>query len=828
MARKSDLLDKYNAKRDFKQTAEPAGKVAKGNTQRYLIQKHAATRLHYDFRIELDGVLKSWAVTRGPSLDPNDKRLAVEVEDHPLDYGDFEGTIPAGQYGGGTVMLWDTGTWEPIDDPHKGLAAGNLKFRLHGERLKGEWVLVRIRGRKGEKRTNWLLIKHADAESIEGDGEKLLERFNTSIKTKRTMDAITADKAAVWQSKPAAKKASVKAKTVSKKTAFPGFIAPQLATLVTAMPAGDKWVHEVKFDGYRIQAHIKQGKVKLFTRSGLNWTNKFPTLAASLAHLPCENGVLDGEVVAVNSEGVSSFKALQNALTDEDDSELQYYAFDLLHRDGTDLTREKLTARKASLAELLEKPPERIFYSDHFASEGSEFLTHACKLNLEGVISKLADGVYQKGRSKSWVKSKCSKRQEFVIAGYTLPSKGKGIGALIIGFYEGGELHYAGRVGTGFTTALSLSLREKLEKLRSKTSSFAVPLSGLNKKGVIYVKPQLVCEVQYAEWTDTGVLRHPSFQGLREDKPAAQVGRDKAAPVHVASKKTGDSFHSVKISSPDKIMYPDDGITKGMLAEYYAGIADYILPHIAERPLSVIRCTSGIIKACFFQRHNTLKGVNIFDVKLPEKPKEPPYLMIKDAKGLMSLVQMGVVEMHSWNSHAKKVTLPDQIIFDLDPDSAVGWDEVVEAAFEVKARMEAMGLKSFVKTTGGKGLHVVIPLTPKLEWDVIKPFTKSIAIAMEKDNPKKYISTMSKAKRKGKIFIDYLRNDETSTAIAPFAARARAGATVSTPITWEELKKGVNPHDFTILSVPARLKKLKRDPWEGFFATKQAIAKKFL
>ncbi|MBM3617536.1 MAG: ATP-dependent DNA ligase, partial [Alphaproteobacteria bacterium] len=583
MASRKNLLDKYNAKRDFTKTAEPTGKIAKGKGFRYLIQKHAATRLHYDFRLELDGVLKSWAVTRGPSLDPHDKRLAVEVEDHPLDYGDFEGVIPAGQYGGGTVMLWDTGTWEPLGDPHKQLKAGSLKFHLHGERLKGEWALVLMKGRKQEKRNNWLLIKHTDEESIPGDGEKLLERFSTSVASERSMEQIANAKDSIWKSKNAAKNkpaAKKKMPLVKKgKDKFPSFIKPQLATLVDALPEGEKWVHEVKFDGYRLQAHINAGKVKLFTRSGLNWTAKFPKLATSLGNLPCDSAILDGEVVAINPDGVSNFKALQYALSEADDGELQFYAFDLLYRDGVNLMKEKLTARKASLAELLEKPPENIFYSEHFESENGDFLTHACKLHLEGVISKLKDGRYVEGRGKSWVKSKCSKRQEFVIAGFTLPTKGKGIGALILGYYEDNALHYAGRVGTGFTSELSLDLRQKLEKLRVKKSAFSDDLPAAARRGVQFVQPKLVGEVQYAEWTDTGVLRHPSFQGLRQDKSAKQVGKDKAMPVERKQKSSND-FAGIKITHPDKLLYPGEGITKGMVAEYYAAIASYILPHI--------------------------------------------------------------------------------------------------------------------------------------------------------------------------------------------------------------------------------------------------------
>lgn len=830
MAKKNDLLARYHAKRDFKKTDEPKGEVLRSGGFSYLIQKHAARRLHYDFRLELDGVLKSWAVTRGPSLDPHEKRLAVEVEDHPLDYGTFEGIIPAGQYGGGTVMLWDQGEWEPLGDPHKQLKAGKLTFRLHGERLQGEWSLVRMRGREKEKRTNWLLIKKSDESAIEGDGEGVLEKFSTSVVSKRRMEQIAANKEVVWNSRkkqPRAKKSQ--AKKVGKETGkdkMPVFIPPQLATLANEPPPGGKWVHEIKFDGYRIQAHIRQGRVKLLTRTGLDWTHKFASIAALLAELPCDSAILDGEMVAVDGEGVSSFKALQNALTEERDDTLHYYAFDALFLDGKDLTKLPLLERKTHLEALLSDAPKRIFYSEHFTADGDTFLQHACHMHLEGVISKLATARYEKGRSKGWIKSKCSKRQEFVIGGFTLPSKGKGIGALVLGYYEDGELHYAGRVGTGFTAQLSLELRQQLEKLRAMKSAFSEPLPGIARKGVQYVKPRLVCEVAYTEWTESGALRHPSFQGLREDKPAISVGKDRAAkPPAIASGSpiAGHVFSGVKISHPDKVLYPESGVTKGMVAEYYARMADAILTYAAGRPMSIVRCTSGITKACFFQRHNTIKGKDIHNVYLPDKPKEAPYLMVDSATGLLSLAQMGAIEMHGWGSRAGALDKPDRIIFDLDPDPSLGWKHVVDAAFEVKSRLEALGLQSFVQTTGGKGLHVIAPIRRQYGWDVVKPFTKAIATQMEKDEPKRFVANMSKTKRKGRIFVDYLRNGETATAVMPYTLRARPGATVATPIAWEELKAGVTPSDFNLHTVPERLATQQEDPWEGFNKIRQSI-----
>ena len=822
---KSDTLVQYRKKRDFSRTPEPKGVPVAKEGHRYLIQKHAATRLHYDFRLELDGVLKSWAVTRGPSLNPRERRLAVEVEDHPVAYGSFEGIIPQGEYGGGTVMLWDEGNWEPIGDPHQGLKNGKLEFRLHGKRLQGEWTLVRMKDREKDKgRHNWLLIKRSDEAAQKSDADSILTKNATSVTTGRTMEAIAAAEDRVWQSK---KK--------SAKSQLPEFSPPQLATLADAMPQGEQWVHEVKFDGYRAVATLENGDVHLYTRTGLDWTQKFPTLAKQLAKLPAKTAILDGEIVAVNKKGISSFTALQKALSEGQDKDLQYYVFDLLYLNGDDLKPQTLFERKKQLASLLKKAKalsKQVFYSEHFASRGDEMLKRCCSLHLEGVISKRSDAPYRSGRGTSWLKAKCHRRQEFVIGGFTLPTHAsRGVGALLIGYRENNDFIYAGKVGTGFDNQTSLSLRAKLNAAQQKTMPFKT-VTPAGKRGAKWVKPQLVCEVEFTEWTPDGHLRHPSFQGLREDKPAETIERD--VPVILQSnQKTTARDNSlvggISISHPDRIIYPGSEITKKQLAEYMVSVADDVLPHVKNRPLSMLRCPGGIGETCFFQRH-IAKGQSsdVHDTGITVKGRNENYLMIKDVKGLIALVQWGVIELHPWGCLADKPNRPDRIIFDLDPDSSVPWESVMEGAKEIRQRMQEFGLVSFVKTTGGKGLHVVIPIERGYEWKPIKAFAHSIADSMQHDNPKRYISKSSKQARTGKIFVDYLRNDLTATAIAPYSPRAREGAPVSMPIDWEELKRSFNSQAFTVNTVPEILRKRKNDPWAELFSTRQKIASRYL
>ncbi len=879
MDERGDSLAKYREKRDFAKTQEPGGVVAPVGGNRYLIQKHAATRLHYDFRLELDGVLKSWAVTRGPSPNPDDKRLAVEVEDHPVAYGSFEGTIPKGEYGGGTVMLWDEGTWEPIGDPHEGLKKGDLKFNLHGGRLHGSWVLARMKPRPQDKgRNNWLLIKHRDGDAFDEDAEAWLDANATSIVSGRSMDEIAGDADKVWHSgeasdsrmaggpEPAKSVKLPKARSAAKSTKATKaqaykplkFMTPELATLADAVPEGPNWVHEIKFDGYRTMALVDQGEVRLLTRSGLDWTPKYQAIADELKRLGVGQALIDGEIVAVNDEGASSFQKLKDELGADRSENLQYYVFDLLVLDGENLTRHPLLDRKARLKGLLDGRDlhNRVFFSEHFA-ENAEFLPRVCSLEMEGIISKRVDSIYSGRRTEAWLKVKCHKRQEFVIVGFTESEHaGRGFRSLLLGYYEDGTLQFAGKVGTGFNGDSLAAIRNKMDALKAVPKPFKKLPPDVGRG--IWIEPELVCEVEFTEWTDEGRLRHPSFQGLREDKKAKDVHRDREVPVAKAvedaeaevaaapaatpaksapapSKRTTTKDRDridvggVSVSHPDRVVYPLSGETKLDLVEYYHSIADRILPHIANRPLSVLRAPDTIDGQQFFQRHPPEKGAmkDVYSVDVPIKTRTEDYLMIKDEAGLLSLIQWGGIELHPWGCEADAPLLPDRMIFDLDPDPEAPWTNVIEGASEIRDRMRELGLESFLKTTGGKGLHVVVPIEPKFGWPAIKAFTKAIAESMAHDDPKRFLATMSKAARKGRIFVDYLRNDLTSTAASAFSVRARPGATVSTPLAWSELRPALKPSEYTIHTVPGRAAKQK-DPWADFFAIKQGINAAFL
>jgi bifunctional non-homologous end joining protein LigD len=838
--RKADLT-RYHAKRDFRKTPEPAGDKTTSLGQRYLIQKHAARRLHYDFRLELDGVLKSWAVPRGPSLNPHDKRLAVEVEDHPVEYASFEGIIPHGQYGGGTVMLWDEGSWEAVGDARHSLKAGNLVFRLHGERLKGEWSLVRMKSSKGG-RNNWLLIKKQDEYSKLNGQDGPLVSHATSIASGRSMEGIARTADEVWKGKESteeqARKPTRRLGSSAEKgrhAAMPGFIAPELATLSSAMPEGNEWVHEIKFDGYRALSYLQDGKVKTLTRTGQDWTERFHVIADQLMHFPVQNAMLDGEIIVPGEYGSGSFSALQQALGEGADT-LQYYVFDLLYLNGKDMRTLPLLERKESLRTLVQEAHmENIFYSEHFSERDKDFFTQVCRLHLEGVVSKLVDAPYRSGRSKAWLKSKCHQRQEFVIGGFTLPSKGTaGIGALLLGYYDNGKLYYAGRVGTGFNRDAAIILQKKLEKLRVKSSAF-VSVPAKEQRDTRWVSPEIVCEIEFTEWTRDGYLRHPSFQGLREDKPAKDITRD--VPAAPPAKKTRKplplgkdaSVKGITITHPDRVIFPQENITKLQLAQYYAAIAAHILPYVKDRPLSMLRCPEGLNGQCFFQRHIAHgQSPYLHDTGIEVKGRNEHYLMIRDIKGLITLVQWGVIELHPWGCLVKRSQQPDRIIFDLDPGPEIDWKQLIEGAWEIRKRMQELGLESFLKTTGGKGLHVVVPIQAKHDWETVKGFAHAVAESMAHDSPKHYTVNLTKSARKGRIFIDYLRNELAATAVAPFSVRARSGATVATPLAWEELKLSLKPSAFTVKTIARRLESQKQDPWAEFLHLRQAINLKYL
>ena len=859
-------LSVYRAKRDFSKTAEPSGlnKAPLSPRLRFVIQKHAARRLHYDLRLELDGVFKSWAVTRGPSLDPKDKRLAVEVEDHPLDYGDFEGTIPKGEYGGGTVQLWDRGYWLPegTQSPQQAFEGGDLKFMLDGARLHGSWVLVRMRGdRYGGKRTNWLLIKHQDADAKPGDSDGVLGD-DRSVASGRTIAQITEGRGkrptpfmlaaappgkadAVWHSKPA-RAAKLTKPAAARKPALlakiPSFVEPQLAKLVDDPPQGPRWSHEVKLDGYRVQLNVAKGRVVIRTRTGLDWTERFAAIAEHAKALP--DCVIDGEVVALDEHKLPSFAALQAALSDERSEALVLFAFDLLFSGREDLRALPQSERKHRLESLLNEnsTDDRLRYVAHLVSNGQDVYASACKMGLEGIVSKLLDAAYRSGRSGNWVKSKCRAGQEVVLGGWT--SEAGTVRSLLAGVYRNDALSYVGRIGTGYGREVAAMLLPDLRKLTRETSPFSGKDAPPQEKNVRWLKPTLVAEIQFAGWTATGMIRQAAFKGLRKDKAARDVVAEMpgAAPApdeeakamgskRIPAKKTPPAKAMVKqpsgaivvlgvtISHPDKVLWPDAGdgkpVNKADLAGYFAGIGDWMMPHLVGRPSSLVRLPNGIGTEQFFQRHASA-GMSPLLTAVKVKGDKAPYLQIDRIEALAAVAQIGTLEIHPWNCPPGNPEAAGRLIFDLDPAPDVAFDKVIEGAIEIRERLKAVGLECFCKTTGGKGLHVVTPLTVKnaVLWPVAKDFAHIICAQMAHDSPGKYLDNMSKSQRVGKIFLDYLRNDKTATAVAVLSPRARPGAPVSMPIDWKAVRRGLDPLQYTLRTAPALLRKSK--PWAGY------------
>ncbi|MGN7931384.1 DNA ligase D [Sphingopyxis sp. 22461] len=796
MAKRADPLAQYNAKRDFKLTPEPAGKVTPGKGNRFIVQKHDATRLHYDFRLEADGVLKSWAVTKGPSADPADKRLAVRTEDHPMSYADFEGSIPKGEYGGGTVMLWDRGTWAPIAGKSaKDIEKGHLHFTLEGERMKGEWLLVRMKPRAGEKPENWLLRKIDDAYA--GGTDDLVGRQLTSILTDRTMAEIAGDAGGEQSLRGAkgaafAKKMQVAAahnKQVAKPAAKgkpPKFRPLQLATLVDAVPGGNGWFHEIKYDGYRAEIAAAGSDVRVYTRNGLDWTDKFAPLVRHIAALDLPPCLIDGEIVAYDKDGNPDFSSLQAVLkrghgAQDEKTELLFFAFDLLEEGGKSLAKLGNLERKERLEALLRHAAPPVAVADHVIGAGEKLYTAMCGAGQEGIISKRADAAYSGRRSKSWVKVKCTRRQEFILVGWNPSStKARPFASLLLAQRAGDTLVYKGNVGTGFDTATMADLARKFAARERKTAPLEVDAASARK--VRWLKPDLVAEIAFAEFTASGSVRHASFLGLRHDKEAKDVTPEKKQSAPTA---TSD----VTISSRERIIFPEAKATKGDLADYYAAIAPIMLPHSARRPISLVRCPQGRAKKCFFQKHDSGSfGKHVLHVPIREKDGgHEDYLYVEDADGLLACVQMGTIEFHGWGSHVDALEKPDRMVFDLDPDEGLDFADVKKAALDIRRQLADIGLVSFAMLSGGKGVHVVVPLDPGHSWDAHKDFSKRFAEALSLAEPGRFTPTMSKAKRKGKIFIDYLRNQRGSTAIMPYSARAREGAPVAVPIGWDAL-----------------------------------------
>ena len=864
----SSKLAKYQTKRDFTKTAEPAGndKVVPSKALRFVIQKHAASHLHFDLRLEYDGTFRSWAVPKGPSLDPKDRRLAMEVEDHPLDYGDFEGTIPKGQYGGGTVMLWDRGFWAPekgFEDIGHALGKGELKFVMEGERMHGSWVIVRTRT-DGRGRSNWILIKHRDeAAVVGGEGPSDKDR---SVASGRSMAAITAGtgKAAkpfmtdagapagsVWQSdragtaapdQPSPRKPRARAAKPAKVSTLPAFIEPQLTKAVDKPPSGTGWGHEIKFDGYRMQLRTEVGSATLKSRKGLDWSAKFPEIVAAGATLP--DGIIDGEVVALDHTGSPDFAALQAAISDRKTANLVFFAFDQMFAGHEDQRSLPLTARKERLQAALAGAPANIRYVDHFVTAGDAVLQSACRMHLEGIVSKSLDAPYQSGRRETWTKSKCRAGHEVVLGGYT--TNNGAFRSLIAGVNRDGHLVHVGRIGTGFGRDTVSRLMPKLQAVETDKSPF---IHGSPRKSddVHWLRPELVAEIEYEGFTADGHLRQAAFKGLREDKPASEVEAETPAaantalakPVaatvrtHTVTPQGSAPVMGIMISNAGKPLWPDARddrpVAKLDLARYYEAVGDWLLRHVRGRPCSMIRFPDGIGtgKEQFFQRH-TAKGQSALISEVTVSGDRKPYLQFDRVEALIAAAQVAALELHPWNSEPFRPEQPGRLVFDLDPAPDVAFDQVIAAACEIRDRLERLGLIGFCKTTGGKGLHVVTPLKAKgLDWPAAKAFALGVCKAMAADTPSRYLINMAKKERTGRIFLDYLRNDRMSTAVAPLSPRGRPGAPVSMPLAWSQVKKGLAPHKYTVRTVPALMAKMTAwaDYCEGERPLSQAIKK---
>lgn len=846
MKKQSSRLGLYNDIRDFESTAEPRGVVkATSSGKSFVVQKHAARRLHYDFRLEHDGVLWSWAVPKGPSLSPKDRRLAVRTEDHPVDYRDFEGTIPHGEYGGGPVIVWDRGEWAPDKNPDEMMRQGHIEFELFGKKLRGKYVLVKTAAMDRGKDNHWLLIKRHDEHVRDGEDADIALAQPASVLTGRTIEDVA-------EGVPANGKVTSKKKPLPVKLPRFGTVTPQLATLVSAVPTNGDWIYELKYDGYRILAWLDNGAVRLASRTGKEWTEKFPTVVRALARVRATNAIIDGEIAYVDDDGRTVFQGLQNALSSgEGQSRLVYFAFDLLFYDGVDLRDEPLAFRKDKLRTLFagEKPPLKM--ADHISGSGDEFFRQACALGLEGIIAKRADRPYLASRTKEWVKVKCLQRQEMIIVGFTLPKASReGIGALLLGIYEGKSIHYAGKVGTGFTQASLRDLAKRLEPLVKEAPSV---VGAPRTTAAHWVEPKLVCEVAFTEWTEDGVLRHPSFQGLREDKTPAAVRRERAADTGTTSERTKgpmaskkgpkqavkattasnareatkqSPIRSIKVTNPDRIIDIEHGITKGELVRYYDAVASRLLPFAKNRPLMLLRCTADISKksACFVQKH---AGSGLPADLGTGTVSDEPVVYIDNEKQIVELGQFNCVEIHGWGSRMPKPEQPDWMVFDLDPDESLPFEKVIDAALSLREELSKLELESWVKTTGGKGLHVVVPLVPRDGWEIIRPFSELVANGMVKLAPRDFVATMTKAKRRGKIFVDFFRNGRGATAVLPYSPRARPGITVAVPVDWTDLRH-VDPNGFTIRTVPDWISKQRVDPWAKMLTTKQKLSRRIL
>lgn len=808
-------LRAYRAKREFSKTPEPAGGLVSGDGNRFVVHKHHATADHYDLRLQVGGVLKSWAVPRGPSLNPADKRLAVETEDHPLEYIDFEGVIPEGEYGGGPMIVWDTGTWAPMDDVEKSLRTGAFKFRLAGEKLNGGWMLTRLKPKPGEdeNKKNWLLFKERD---LAADTKlDILEARPESVKSGKRIEELVAPpkKPARLPPKPGALKPGALPGAV--KGDPPSRIEPQLATQVPKPPGGpledtgELWLHEIKFDGYRTMAHIVDGEVRLITRGGIDWTKRYGDLPQAFSRLPLSQAIIDGEIMVLDEKGISRFALLQDALSTGAGSKLHFYAFDLLHLDGWDLRKAPLARRKALLAELLAGmgANSAIQLSDHVEGDGQGLYDQAIEHGLEGIVSKRANATYQSGRTKSWTKVKALQKGDFVIAGYTISDAAEGLAALGMAEFEDGELHYRGKVGTGFDAATAAELLARLEPLRDG----ATPPEGVPReimREMKWVRPMLSARIHYANRTADNSLRHGVFRGLRDVGLSTPVSPKRKRLIAEADLAT------IWVTNPERRLFGKTGPTKLDIAVYYALVGDFMLPHIMGRPVSLVRCPTGLPKDCFFQRHaftGMPPSVVTFDT-VNSEGETKSFLSVEGAKGYLALAQFGVVEFHTWGTHRTSLDKPDLIVFDLDPGEGIAWREVVEAAVHIKGQLEGLGLVPFAKTSGGSGIHITVPVTQKQNWKKLHQATSAISTHLAATAPDTFTTTMGKEHRKRRIFIDYHRNARGHTSAAPYSLRARTNLPASTPVSWSDLETIDAPQDLNYSSLPGLLA-TSGDPW---------------
>ncbi len=808
-------LGAYNRKRDFKQSPEPSGELAtSGEELSFVVQKHAARNLHYDFRLELDGTLKSWAVPKGPSLDPSDKRMAIEVEDHPLSYGGFEGVIPKGHYGAGSVIVWDRGTWAPIGDAGKGYREGKLKFELQGEKLRGGFTLVRMRQRDDERQTAWLLIKERDGEA----------------RPASEFDVVEAQPGSVLEKKPLKKATSAVSKPAAKvNTPLPLTLAPQLATLVNEVPPGDDWLYEIKFDGYRLLTRIDGDDVRCFTRNGHDWSHRLPQLVKAIQALHIGWGWLDGEIVVAGHDGAPDFQALQNAFEAKSTEAIQYVVFDLPFHDGEDLRNQPLRDRRERLAGLVgQTRGSAVQFSAAFDADPKQLLASARQAGLEGLIGKRGESRYHAQRSTDWVKLKVSARQEFVIGGFTDPKGSRnGLGALLLGVHDDqGALRYAGNVGTGFDQKTLTRLRAQLDEIEVGASAFADAPARVGTGQPTkphWVKPKLIAEVSFAQWTRDGHLRQAVFHGLRSDKPAERITKEVAKKVAApAASKLPSTF---RITHPERVIDAASGITKRQLIEFYAAVAPLMLLHLKSRPVSLTRAPEGVGGEQFFQKHAQGRALaHVETLSRDLYPSHAPLLAISDALGLLSSAQMNVIEFHTWNASTRTMDRPDRMVFDLDPGEGVSWPQVQEGTQLLKGFLDELGLTSFLKTSGGKGLHVVVPLTPKFGWDTVKSFSQAIVAHMAQVIPQRFVAKSGPKNRVGKIFIDYLRNGLGATTVCAWSARARPGMGVSVPIGWDELAGVRGAAQWTVANIAERLP-IGNAPWGGYLAARQGLVK---